>query len=392
MISRSVFVSTLLIAAALGTGYFLGKRSTMPATQQQGAALQQPAEPSPRTHISMPSRRVASANDADSPATALLSKLQTTQASELFRVKDWSQILQGIDPSGIPTLLADLEKNPSKAVRDRIRMLLLPRWAQSDPTAAITYASGITNRTAREQATLAVLRGWAENDPASAAAWAKALPAGQFRTSAINSVLNNLAAVDPQAALDLQQSSAGNRPWQFGQMNTIFNAWADKDVTTAAAKAVQLPAGEQRLQALQAVASTWASKDPAQAIAWANSLSNPNERRSVIGSIVSQWAGSDLNAANAWVQALPEGPVKQSALSSLGSQWSQLDPKAAMAFAQNLPPGNARNSLLGQVVSQWAQQDPTAALDYVQGLQAGPEKNRRQLCRSHSRRGRFARS
>jgi len=42
----------------------------------------------------------------------------------------------------MPEVLAAMEKNPSKMVRDGLRTSLLTRWAESDPTSAMTYAAG----------------------------------------------------------------------------------------------------------------------------------------------------------------------------------------------------------------------------------------------------------
>ena len=157
MSSRSVFVSTLLIAgAALGVGFWLGKHSTTTsATAPQEAPAEQTSEQSPGKLPPPSRRRPAPANAADLTVLTAdwLSKLQTAQAADFFRSSDWLKTIDQIDPSAFPGLLAGLEKNPSKSVRDRMRAVLLPRWAKADPTGAMAYASGLTNRIVREEAT-----------------------------------------------------------------------------------------------------------------------------------------------------------------------------------------------------------------------------------------------
>ena len=113
-----------------------------------------------------------------------------------------------------------------------------------------------------------------------------------------------LATVNPAGALELLQISDVNLQRQNGQKRSIFSSWAEKDLAGAAAKAVELPFGQQRSQALQAVASSWAANDPQGSITWANSLAN-----GFINSFVSHCSGNYLNAAIACVQGLPVGKL-----------------------------------------------------------------------------------
>src|SRR5205085_11372611 len=98
----------------------------------------------------------------------LEAKIQGLKEGDRRHWKDWQKIMDSVSPADIPQLLAALEKNPSKSTRDGLRVAFLSRWAESDPTSAMAYASAVPGKQSREQAILSVVRGWSEKDPAAA--------------------------------------------------------------------------------------------------------------------------------------------------------------------------------------------------------------------------------
>src|SRR6185369_12655411 len=156
----------------MALGYQLGR--THPPRGKSESAPSTLTQQEPNL-LTTPRRRPEAGPKGESPQSTadLVAQLQTLRAGPDFPSKEWLKIVERIDPAQIPALLAAVEKNPSKVVREQIRMLLLPRWGEADPVGALAYATNQPNKSTREQATMAVLRGWSEKDPAAAATWAR---------------------------------------------------------------------------------------------------------------------------------------------------------------------------------------------------------------------------
>ena len=90
--------------------------------------------------------------------------------------KTLNDLVQKVNPSDIPELLAFVEKMPSANHKSQLRSLLLARWAETDVSAAMAYADKVPGYQDRQQAILTVLRAWAEKDAEAATAWAQQLP------------------------------------------------------------------------------------------------------------------------------------------------------------------------------------------------------------------------
>jgi hypothetical protein len=84
------------------------------------------------------------------------------------------------------------------------------------------------------------------------------------------------------------------------------------------------------------------------------------ERNNGCQQVASQWANTDLGAAIKWVQSLPDGPAKEQALYGIANPWVASDPKAAIAFMLGQPSSNQQSNLLYSAANQWAQKDPDA--------------------------------
>ena len=171
--------------------------------------------------------------------------------------KTLNDLVQKVDPSDMPELLAFVEKSIAANHKSQLRSLLLSRWAETDVSDAMAYADKVPGYQDRQQAILTVLRAWADQDSEAATAWARQLPAGPLRQQALSAVSYALAQKNPEAAYALMTgSSPGDRRW--GMTHEIFSAWAATDPAAAAAKAAQLGSGQQRQQAFQVIASQWA--------------------------------------------------------------------------------------------------------------------------------------
>ena len=97
--------------------------------------------------------------EAKLSVAALGAKLQTMTEEDRRRWGSWFKDLDSVALSDIPKVLACLDKNPARSVRDQFRWRLLERWVKSDPKAAMAYANTITNTQSRNRAIMEALQG-----------------------------------------------------------------------------------------------------------------------------------------------------------------------------------------------------------------------------------------
>ena len=287
--------------------------------------------------------------------------------------------------------------------------VLIPRWAEADPEAALAYAKTLTRTTERQVAFTAVFSGWARRDVDAAMAAVEGLKSNDERRAAWSAILPELAQKSPERALELHLKNLAKGDTQFGynfgSIQSIFNTWAQTDPAAAAARAMKLTSRD-RDMAVNSIAAQWASKDLQGALAWAHGLPEGNTKRNatrvVLGEMANQdpqaaatyaltlkgtaqqeamssvaaaWAQTDFTGALAWSQNLTDPKSRERALQSLGPEWTRRDPQGAAAYANSLPPGQTKNNLIGTIASSWANTDSKAALEWLQTLPTGQSRN-----------------
>jgi hypothetical protein len=340
----TLFCTALLLAVAgFVAGLLLGRQHTktsVPAETTLAATADNTAPALPTVNVKPRAARAADA--ASDPMSLAEVEAALLELPNLPRSKMWervNEIAKAIHPTDIPQALAFAAKLP-KDVQTSLRYSLVARWAETDPRAAMEFASNIKNFNERNQMILSVLRGWAKEDATSAAAWVEQLPAGRLRNDATSAIACALAEKDPEAAFAMLKTAKTDRNQGYSTYHELFETWAGKDPATAALRAAEIKNWQQRQQAYQNIARRWAEKDVTAALAWAKSLPDGRDRSSALGTVLGAWAGADPRAATEAALALPAGQTRNNAIGSLASQWAQSDLPAAVAWVQQLPEGH----------------------------------------------------
>ena len=248
MKTRSAIVFVLFALAMLSAGYLLGWHQRAEVGSSAANLRPDSAQMASGKSSSLPPVKSSLPGQSGASPSAVVGKMSLADVEarmlklkygDWYRDQDWRKILDNLDPAGIPQLLAFVDAKVPKRLQEGLRSNLLPRWAQSDPQAAMVYAQALPNLQERQNAIGMVASGWAQKDPTGAAAWAQQLPKGQLRDRVMNSVISALAGSNPQAAFDLLQSS-GLNAGQFMPAYNLFSTWANQDPATAAAQAAKL--------------------------------------------------------------------------------------------------------------------------------------------------------
>jgi hypothetical protein len=312
-------------------------------------------------------------------AAELRAKVAALLKSRTYEDGPWLELVYSLGPGDMAAALAALE-NGSNPRRNDWRNLLLAHWASLNPRAALAYAQGLSGTaqmkygdawpSVRDEAVAAVLRVWAAKDLDAAVAWVGQLPAGAPRDEAVTGVALAMAEKNPVDAVALAQSVGESRQRGFA-MKTVFETWAETDVTAAAAAAANLAGGGfARDDACQGVARVWGETDPAAALAWAQPLANGAGSQ-----VMNRWVVDDPVVVMDWELAQPAAHSQDDDLNQMAQIWAGYDPAAALQYFGNLPEGEQRNNLIAQAVWSWGAQAGQPAADYVANLPAGPERD-----------------
>jgi hypothetical protein len=287
-----------------------------------------------------------------------------------------SEAIQTLNPSQIRETLAEVEAMKDYRLRSQLRGMLLSRWGESDPKAALAYAQGLGSSMENLGEIRSVMRSWGAKDFPAAKAWLEGLPAGPLRNDVLESLAFGLAQKDPAAALSLARSLPGDDGQRF--LRGAINAWCLQDADAAFAYVAKLTADPNKPEfkkflTLEMI-STVAKKDPDKVISMLEQFP-PEDQNNALRSIGYSWGQSDPKAALDWANQQPDPQVKSLILPGAIEALSEKDPISALELAQSLPAGDSRTSLIGNVLYKLSESDPKGAVGYAMNLPSSENRN-----------------
>ena len=298
-----------------------------------------------------------------------------------------------------------------------VRPTILQGWASSDPKGAAEYYTAnksefammgmFGGRGGMGGSGAATIAGeWAKQDPEGALAWAKSLD-GRDSSDAVSKALSEIATTDP---LKASQMTAGLEGSALAEANSsIASEWArkdwsateawvnglpadqrgdalgaavrslaDQDPALAGVKALSIPEGDARNQAVESVAQAMSRENPGDAVAWVMKNGNESSQQGAMREVMSTWAAQDPVEARAWVEDQPEGPVRDSAASTYVLSDNSGSGADQVALAESISDERSRGWTIGVATMRWMEQDKDAATSYIQSTEAISEdaKNR----------------
>ena len=347
--------------------------------------------------------------------------------------EDWGKTIDALDADSLPAAWAATGRIPAQPFRNRTRIALLHHWASIDPAAAATAATALPAHDAQEYALRTVATLWLRKDFPAAAAWcarqpgltlnewelrdlfaqpdaptptsglaaADTFPAGALRETLRSVTFTRLSQTDPEAALAYarRQPADGAREELLVQ---ALSAMAGKDPTStlaqlndlplekrlaviaaaAAAAAArdplealpyldQLPTGQQRMRAADAIVKAMLAEDPEIAVDFALTFPAGEMQRRLVVTATNGFVHQNPAAALQWLNALPDDATKHLILKN--SWWSivrndQLDPQSIARFVLALPKDLPRSNALETVVERLAHANIATAAAWVQQL------------------------
>ncbi|MFZ0616143.1 MAG: hypothetical protein WAN16_06800 [Chthoniobacterales bacterium] len=275
--------------------------------------------------------------------------------------------VQSLDPSQILDALSEANSMKTSLERQQLRNMLLSRWVERDPKAALAYAQGIGNVTEKSDAIGSVASSWGFQDFAAAKAWVESLPPGTLRNRAMDHILYGLARKDPATAMGIASSLPGDQG--ISSQRYALNEWADKDADAALNYVSKLPNGDAKDRALNQMIYKIAENNPAKAIDLLDLIPPGNQQNQAIDTIAANWAMNDKKAALDWANQQTDPEIKSRILDGAIRAMQTTDPKGALEVAQSLPVGKSRDNKIIVSLFSMAQSDPQSAIGLASGME-----------------------
>lgn len=284
--------------------------------------------------------------------------------------------------------------------RAMFQSLLLSRWAEEDPKAALEFAEKLVagGGPIESQALMGVVSTWAKREPEAAWNWymkrresGEAPLGGNGFDGSLLAIFGATAAKDLDSALEKVSLLDDDNSRNMALMGIAFAAMdADKRNEILARSESLDPDTKQSL--LQNVLSQWAQTEPDAVMAWLRS--QPAEERAALtnrtsyalignnpekaaaflmedateqnsgqrySAIVNAWANRDPIAAGEWLNRQPKSPAQDQARMNFANQVVRLDPEAAMEWAKSISDEGTRRDSVRNVYQQWRRRDADAA-------------------------------
>jgi hypothetical protein len=254
------------------------------------------------------------------------------------RVQALIEFYSGLTPGELEEEARKLEDLPMNE-RMMASFLLFGRWAEVDPTAAMSFSNtmGFAGMFVRPT----ILHSWASTDPANAAKY---------------------YATNPREFAMMGMMGGGRGPMgRQGGASIIASEWARQDPTAALAWANSLTT--EKSQAMSAVVGEVAKTDPAKAASMLSTMSG-TDLGDAYRSVATQYGASDFSAAQAWIRTLSADQQADVLASAIGGL-SNKNPEAAAQQLALMQDGTAKNRVVGEVIGDWARVNPAAAAELL---------------------------
>jgi hypothetical protein len=204
------------------------------------------------------------------------------------------------------------------------------------------------------------------DDIAKAVAILNTFPNYEARTKLRSLFLRRWAESDPKAAASVAEATTGGENRKEAML-AVAKGWAETNLDSAVAWVKNLPVSQIRNTMLQSIAAQLAESDPRKAATMAFELPG---RFQIFATeqVAEKWAQTDPDGAMEWVQSLPAGQAQTRALTAVSKMLADANPQYAADMVNLLPQAN-RSQFLEYIAHSWAQNDLSAAIEWAQKIE-----------------------
>ncbi len=344
-------VSALLVGFAFGHWVMPGAREGAARPETVARSTPAPSLTSKGLEEAVVATAATDSARHRSELSALNGVLQDHGSGHLRALTDY---VDNLAPADLAAALLAARKLPEGADRDLAMRLLVARWADTDPDAALAFAA---KHKEFDQLTDDIFQQLATTNLTAALARAETITDPNLHYQALRGALGVMAASDPAGALRLAAASP-NVPHTEPLSSMIYRQWSETDPAAAAVSAAQDTANTGWRSPLGQVLRNWADQDPQAALNYAMTLSDAGAQARSIGDIVRHWSEQDPGAAASWINTVSAGGVRDAAAAAFASSVASTDLPTAVGWAQSISDDSVRTSALQRVSRRVIWRDP----------------------------------
>ena len=188
-------------------------------------------------------------------------------------------------------------------------------------------------------------------------------PAGEQRLKELQDFVESIAITNLPVVVSEMQALQLQKPTVFGRELRLhlLRQWAEADARSAASWIAQMPADDDRQEALATAANAWAGQDFAAATAWANQLPESVDQQKVLENIADEAVYEHPLDALTLAATLPASSTRDDLITRATEAWAATAPQDAAAWANQISDDTLREQLTAVVAMRWAGSDPVAA-------------------------------
>ncbi|MFT6865178.1 MAG: hypothetical protein ACJAVK_003752 [Akkermansiaceae bacterium] len=302
-----------------------------------------------------------------------------------------------------------------------VRPTILQSWASTDPKGASSYYESNKGEFAMmgmmgrgrgggSSGAATIAGEWAKQDPDGALAWAKTLE-GKDSEQATVKALSQIASTDPERAAGLTLGLEGTAlasankdiagewaksDWgktesfiaglpadqQGDALGAAVRSLANENPTLAATKALEIPEGGARDEAVESVAESMARENPAEAADWVVKNGTEKSQKDSMREIMGSWVGQDATAAKTWAVEQPEGTLRDAAVSSFVMSDTSGSPQENIQLAETITDEGSRGWAIGMTTMRWMGEDSVGATKYIESSDVIDDRMKERILRN----------
>lgn len=247
------------------------------------------------------------------------------------------------DPKALAITMEWLEKEATPTARARLGAAFCASLAESDPAAALAWASSHLSSGPLAEATGKITARMMLQDPASARAAVEDLPPGGMKHRAASEVATRWAKSEPEEAVGWWMQNVPKAEWDRSS-GSIGMAWYQSSPETLLAH-IRTPEAPELPQGIMTTAARELfRKDKVAAVDWIDTVP-ASRRETLFDAVYHSWAWQAPGEAAAFLETRPE--LASPELSrKIVEAWYDREPTAAIAWVAQLPWGGAREAAL----------------------------------------------
>jgi RNA polymerase sigma factor (sigma-70 family) len=321
------------------------------------------------------------------------------------RMEAWAKLMAQISPDQMDQALQAALQLPDHEVRTAVAQTLFRNWVETNPRAALAFATVNFQGKEKSDAIRDALQRWAAQDPDGAfATWrdqaadlTKRLGWGGDQQEIVKALFEGMAQQDFQKAVEglkgldwdlfgsalkgmgvtaakteqgrkffLEQlKRVSDLPVSYEAMSDFIFNWSQYDLPSAMNWVENQPAGKQRDYAVRQVGLTYVRRDPKTGADWWLAQATPAERSQALFGIAQTWAITDIKAAGEWLNQQGNSAELDSGRSAFADVAVEHDPVTALKWAESITQPTFRNQVLVQTWQKWHRSDSAAAEQFL---------------------------